>query len=229
MKFEHNPRCFPLDSEAKMVDGKRVYATPNGEYYPSITTVIGNNAKKQAGLAKWRARVGKEKAAAISSRSASRGTKFHSITEDYLNNELDIEKYKDSPLPVVMFEQTKKTFDRIGNIYLQEAFLYSKHLEVAGRVDLVAEFDGELSIIDFKTSAEPKREAYLYDYFIQETAYACCFQELYSLTVKQLVTIVACENGETQVVIKPPKKEYLLQLIQYIDEYQQRYGQKTIT
>ena len=228
MKFEHNPSCFPLDSEAKMVDGKRVYATPNGEFYPSITTVIGNNAKKQAGLAKWRARVGKEKAAAISSRSASRGTKFHSITEDYLNNELDIKKYKDSPLPVVMFEQTKKTFNRIGNIYLQEAFLYSKHLEVAGRVDLVAEFDGELSIIDFKTSAEPKREAYLYDYFIQETAYACCFQELYSLTVKQLVTIVACENGETQVVIKPPKKEYLLKLIQYIDEYQQRYGQKTI-
>ena len=229
MKFEHNPRCFPLDSEAKMVDGKRVYATPNGEFYPSITTVIGSNAKKQAGLARWRARVGKEKAAAISSRSASRGTKFHSITEDYLNNELDIKKYKDSPLPVVMFEQTKKTFDRIGNIYLQEAFLYSKHLEVAGRVDLVAEFDGELSIVDFKTSAEPKREAYLYDYFIQETAYACCFQELYSLTVKQLVTIVACENGETQVVIKPPKKEYLLQLIQYIDEYQKRYGQKTIT
>jgi len=229
MKFEHNPSCFPLDSEAKMVDGKRVYATPNGEFYPSITTVIGNNAKKQAGLAKWRARVGKEKAAAISSRSASRGTKFHSITEDYLNNCLDITQYSDAPLPVIMFEQTKKTFDRIGNIYLQEAFLYSKHLEVAGRVDLVANFDGELSIIDFKTSAEPKREAYLYDYFIQETAYACCFQELYSLTVKQLVTIVACENGETQVVIKPPKKEYLLKLIQYIDEYQKRYGQKTIT
>ena len=229
MKFEHNPRCFPLDSEAKMVDGKRVYATPDGEYYPSITTVIGNNAKKQAGLAKWRARVGKEKAAAISSRSASRGTKFHSITEDYLNNELDIEKYKDSPLPVVMFEQTKKTFDRIGNIYLQEAFLYSRHLEVAGRVDLVAEFDGELSIIDFKTSAEPKREAYLYDYFVQETAYACCFQELYSLTVKKLVTIVACENGETQVVIKPPKKEYLLKLIAYIDEYQKKYGKEKLT
>ena len=205
MKFEHNPRCFPLDSEAKMVDGKRVYATPDGEYYPSITTVIGNNAKKQAGLAKWRARVGKEKAAAISSRSASRGTKFHSITEDYLNNCLDITQYNDAPLPVIMFEQTKKTFDRIGNIYLQEAFLYSKHLEVAGRVDLIAEFDGDLSVIDFKTSAEPKREAYLYDYFVQETAYACCFQELYSLTVKQLVTIVACENGETQVVIKPPK------------------------
>ena len=75
----------PIEMTAKMVEGKRLYATPDGNFYPSITTVIGNNAKKQAGLAKWRARVGKEKAAAISSRSAARGTAFHSITEDYLN------------------------------------------------------------------------------------------------------------------------------------------------
>ena len=214
---------------AKMVDGKRLYSTPDGKFYPSITTVIGNNAKKQAGLAKWRARVGKEKAAAISTRSASRGTAFHSITEDYLNKCLDIDQYKDHPLPVVMFEQTKKTLDRISNIYLQEAALYSDNLEVAGRVDCIADFDGVLSIIDFKTSAEPKKEYYLYDYFVQETAYACCLQELYGITVKQLVTIVACENGETQVVIKPPKKEYLLKLIQYIDEYQNKYGKEKLT
>ena len=219
----------PIEMTAKMVDGKRLYATPNGSFYPSITTVIGNNAKKQAGLAKWRARIGKEKAAAISTRSASRGTAFHSITEDYLNKCLDIDQYKDHPLPVIMFEQTKKTLDRISNIYLQEAALYSDNLEVAGRVDCIGEFDGDLSIIDFKTSAEPKRELYLYDYFVQETAYACCLQELYGITVKQLVTIVACENGETQVVIKPPKKEYLLKLIQYIDEYQNRYGKKELT
>ena len=214
---------------AKMVDGKRLYSTPDGNFYPSITTVIGNNAKKQAGLARWRARVGKEKAAAISTRSATRGTNFHSIVEDYLNKDLNIEEYKDTPLPIVMFEQTKKTLDRISNIYLQEAALYSDNLEVAGRVDCIADFDGVLSIIDFKTSAEPKREAYLYDYFVQETAYACCLQELYGITVKQLVTIVACENGETQVVIKPPKKEYLLKLIQYIDEYQNKYGKEKLT
>ncbi len=219
----------PIEMTAKMVDGKRLYSTPDGKFYPSITTVIGSNAKKQAGLAKWRARVGKEKAAAISTRSASRGTAFHSITEDYLNKCLDIDQYKDHPLPVVMFEQTKKTLDRISNIYLQEAALYSDNLEVAGRVDCIAEFDGVLSIIDFKTSAEPKRELYLYDYFVQETAYACCLQELYGITVKQLVTIVACENGETQVVTKPPKKEYLLKLIQYIDEYQNRYGKEKLT
>ena len=219
----------PIEMTAKMVDGKRLYSTPDGKFYPSITTVIGNNAKKQAGLARWRARVGKEKASAISTRSATRGTNFHSIVEDYLNKDLNIEEYKETPLPVVMFEQTKKTLDRISNIYLQEAALYSDNLEVAGRVDCIADFDGVLSIIDFKTSAEPKREAYLYDYFVQETAYACCLQELYGITVKQLVTIVACENGETQVVIKPPKKEYLLKLIQYIDEYQTKYGKEKLT
>ena len=222
--FNHQVKCFPLEMKAEMVDGKRVYLTPDGKHYPSVTTVIGSNAKKQAGLAKWRARVGKEKAAAISSRSAARGTKYHSIVEDYFNNKLDIDEYKKYPLPTIMFHNSKHVLDRINNIYLQEGALYSNHLEIAGRVDCIAEFDGELSIIDFKTSAEPKKETYMYDYFLQETAYACCLQELYSLTVKKLVTIVACENGETQVVIKPPKKEYLLKLIDYIDEYQQRYG-----
>tara|TARA_B100000029_G_scaffold411487_1_gene413864 strand:+ start:1234 stop:1908 length:675 start_codon:yes stop_codon:yes gene_type:complete len=224
MTFNHQVKCFPLEMKAEMVDGKRVYLTPDGKHYPSVTTVIGSNAKKQAGLARWRARVGKEKAAAISSRSAARGTKYHSIVEDYFNNKLDIDEYKKYPLPTIMFHNSKHVLDRINNIYLQEGALYSNHLEIAGRVDCIAEFDGELSIIDFKTSAEPKKETYMYDYFLQETAYACCLQELYSLTVKQLVTIVACENGETQVVIKPPKKEYLLKLIDYIDEYQQRYG-----
>ena len=227
--FNHVGDLTPVEMTAEMVDGKRVYLTPSGKQYPSITTVISNNAKKQAGLAKWRARVGKEKAAAISARSAGRGTKYHLIAEDYFNNDLDLKKYKDYPLPVLMFQHSRSVLDRINNIYLQEAALYSDHLEVAGRVDCIAEFDGVLSIIDFKTAAEPKRESYLYDYLVQETAYACCLQELYGLSVKQLVTIVACENGETQVHITPPKKEYLLKLIQYIDEYQTRYGKKEST
>ena len=85
-----------------------------------------------------------------------------------------------------------------------------------------------LSIIDFKTAEQPKREEYLYDYFVQETAYACMLQENYGISVKQLVTIVACENGETQVKVLPPKKEYFLTLMSYISEYQERYGQETI-
>ena len=226
--FNHVGDLTPVEMTAEMVEGKRVYFTPSGNQYPSITTVISNNAKKQAGLAKWRARVGKEKAANITARSAGRGTKYHSITEDYFNNTLDLKKYSKFPLPVLMFQHSRSVLDRINNIYLQEAALYSDQLEVAGRVDCIAEFDGVLSIIDFKTSAEPKRDSYLYDYFVQETAYACRLQELYGLSVKQLVTIVACENGETQVKVVPPKKEYLLRLIQYIDEYKTRHEQKPI-
>ncbi len=218
----------PIEMSAEMVDGKRVYLTPTGDKFPSVTTVISNNKEKMAGIARWRARVGEEKANNISKRSTGRGTKYHSIVEDYFNNNLDLKKYKAHPLPVLMFHHSRDTLDRINNIYLQEAALYSKHLELAGRVDCIAEFDGVLSIIDFKTAEEPKREKYLYDYFVQETAYACMLQENYGLSVKQLVTIVACENGETQVVVHPPKKEFFMKLMSYIDEYQERYGQKTI-
>ena len=222
--FIHKEDIDPIAMNAKMVEGRRLYATPSGHNYPSITTVISNNPAKKAGIAKWRARIGNAKADAICKRSTTRGTTYHSIVEDYFNNNLDIDSYKDSPLPVVMFNSSKHVLDRINNIFLQEAALYSDHLEIAGRVDCIAEFDGVLSIIDFKTAAEPKKEAYLYDYYIQETAYACCLQEIYGITVKQLVTIVACENGETQVKVIPPKKEFLLTLIQYIDQYKNKYG-----
>ena len=228
MKLFNHVGLDPIEMSAEMVEGKRVYLTPTGHHYPSVTTVIGNNAAKKAGIAKWRARVGEKAANAKTTRATGRGTKYHSIAEDYFNNNLDLKKYKSHPLPVLMFHHSRPTLDRINNIYLQEAALYSKHLEIAGRVDCIAEFDGVLSIIDFKTAAEPKREKYLYDYFVQETAYACMLQENYGLSVKQLVTIVACENGETQVKVLPPKKEYFIKLMGYIDEYQERYGQKTI-
>jgi genome maintenance exonuclease 1 len=226
--FNHVGGIEPIEMSAEMVEGKRLYLTPEGMKFPSVTTVIGNNAKKMAGIAKWRARVGEKAANAKSTRATGRGTKYHLVAEDYLNNDLDLKKYKSHPLPVLMFHHSRPTLDRINNIYLQEAALYSKHLELAGRVDCIAEFDGVLSIIDFKTAEQPKREEYLYDYFVQETAYACMLQENYGLSVKQLVTIVACENGETQVKVLPPKKEYFIKLMGYIDEYQERYGQKTI-
>ena len=226
--FNHVGEIEPIEMSAEQVDGKRMYLTPEGFKFPSVTTVISNNREKMAGIARWRARVGEKAANAKSARATGRGTKYHSIAEDYFNNNLDLKKYSKFPLPVLMFHHSRPVLDRINNIYLQEAALYSRHLELAGRVDCIAEFDGVLSIIDFKTAEEPKREKYLYDYFVQETAYACMLQENYGLTVKQLVTIVACENGETQVVVHPPKKEFFMKLMSYIDEYQERYGQKTI-
>ena len=125
MKFNHVEGVTPIEMPAKIVNGKRVYLTPDGDKFPSVTTVISNNAKKMAGIARWRQRVGMEEANRISARSTKRGTTYHSIVEDYFNNKLEIDQYKDSPLPTVMFYQSVDTLNRINNIYLQEAALYS--------------------------------------------------------------------------------------------------------
>ncbi len=227
MLFNHVGIDNPIEMNTVTIDGKRYYVTPQGNKYPSITTVIGSNAKKQAGLAKWRARVGKDKAQAKSTRSATRGTRYHKLVEDYLNNDLDKKKYHDMPLPWFMFNKSQKVLDRINNIYLQEAALYSDVLKLAGRVDCIAEFDGVLSIIDFKTSADKKPEKYLMDYYVQECGYACMLQELYGITVQQLVTIVATEEGEPQVSVVRPKKEYLILLQEYIQEYQDKHAERS--
>jgi len=224
--FTHRNDLTPIEMTAEMVEGKRVYLTPEGKKYPSVTTVISSNPKKAKAIARWRKNVGEEKANNITKRSTTRGTHFHSIVEDYFNNKLDLNDYKEYPLPVVMFKNSRDSLNKINNILLQEAALYSDHLELAGRVDCIAEYNGVLSIIDFKTSAKEKKEQYLYDYFVQETAYACMLLERYKLRVKQLVTIVSCEDGETQVVIRPLKKEYLASLFKYIDEYQNTHGKK---
>lgn len=220
--FNHTGIIDPIEMDTVTIDGKRYYVTPTGFKHPSVTTVISNNSRKQKVLAEWRRRVGQQKAQQISTRASGRGTRYHKLVEDYLNNELNLERYKDQPLPVLMFNSTIKILDRINNIYLQEAALYSDTLGIAGRVDCIAEFDGELSIIDFKTSSKVKEENHLYDYYVQECAYACMLQEIYGLTVKKLVTIVSCEDGDSQVSIQPPKKEYFLRLQEYIQEYKDK-------
>ena len=226
--FKHIGDLNPIDlvSQTDKETGKRVYVTPSGNKYPSVTTVIGSNKKKMQAIMRWRKRVGEKEANRVSAQATGRGTKYHSIVEDYFNNELDLKKFRSAPLPVLMFQHSRSTLDRINNIYFQEVALYSDRLELAGRVDCIAEFDGVLSIIDFKTSAKEKTDERLYDYFVQETAYACMLVEQYNIRVEQLVTIVACEDGDTQVVIRPVKKQYLDSLLQYIDEYKVAHGKK---
>ena len=217
------PDLKPLSVEE--IHGKRYYISPSGKKLPSVTTVLGHFKKKQ--ISEWRARVGDEQANRISTRAATRGTKFHNMMEKYLLNDNTL--FEDiMPDMKQAFHDVKDAIDKIDNIHYIEGQMFSERLGLAGRTDCIGEYDGVLSIIDFKTAAEPKKDSYLYDYFVQETAYACCLQEIYGLSVKQLVTIVACENGETQVKVVPPKKEYLLQLIQYIDEYKTRYGKKEL-
>ena len=175
-------------------------SSPEGINLPSITTVLSILSRDS--IAKWRKRVGEEEADRISYRASTRGTAVHEIIEKYLDNKED---YRDGYTPDIIesFINIKPVLDgRIGRIYAQEAPLYSNHLGVAGRVDCVAEFDGKLSIIDFKTSKKPKQMKWITNYFMQESAYAIMWEERTGTPITQLVTIIAVDQNEPQVFIE---------------------------
>ena len=200
---------------ARNVGGKRVYEVGD-QKYPSISTICSFRNRKS--IAEWRARVGAEEANKISKRATTAGTTVHSMIEDYLNNELDLEKYDGKHLAKILFTQAKPMLARINNIHFQEAPLYSHEFAIAGRVDCIAEFDGKLSIIDFKTSSKEKKEEWVEGYFVQETGYAKMYEERSGIKVEQIVTLITCQTGDTQVFIKNPD-DYVPLLKDYIAEY----------
>ena len=205
--------------EAVNQDGVRYYPIPGADkYYPSVTSITSfQNAKF---FASWRKRIGEDEANRITARATQRGTAFHSITEDYIKGELNLDRYlENNPLSVRMFQSAKDTFDRIDNIHCLETFLYSHYLGLAGRVDCIAEFDNELAVIDFKTSTKQKQENYIEHYFVQETAYAAMFLERSGIEVKKIVTLIATEEGSIQVFEKYNLDYYLQLLKSYIEEF----------
>ncbi len=212
----------PLEVEPVNKDGVRFYKLPKTDkYYPSVTSITSfKNAKF---FKEWRTKIGEDEANRITARATQRGTAFHSIAEDYINGELDLEKYlENNPLSVRMFQSAKDTLNRINNIHCLESFLYSHYLGLAGRVDCIAEFDGELAVIDFKTSTKEKKEDYIEHYFVQETAYAAMFLERTGIEVKKIVTLIATEEGSIQVFQKHNLDDYLQLLKSYIEEFVRR-------
>ena len=205
------------DLETNTSAAGRLYETPEGVKYPSITTVL--SILSQAGIQAWRKRVGEEEANRISHRASTRGTAVHAIVEDYLNN---VENYKDKYALNIIdnFLPLKGLLDtRIGKIYAQEVALFSHHLGVAGRVDCVAEFDGKISIIDFKTSQKIKPRKYVENYFMQEAAYAVMFEERTGTPITQLVTLIAVDNEQPQVFVEH-RDDWTKPLLDTIKKYQ---------
>ena len=200
-------------------DGVRFYPIPGADkYYPSVTSIT--SFKNAAFFAGWRKKIGEEEANRITARATQRGTAFHSITEDYIKDDLNLDKYlENNPLSVRMFQAAKDTLNRIDKIHCLETFLYSHYLGLAGRVDCIAEFDGELAVIDFKTSTKEKQENYIEHYFVQETAYAAMFLERSGIEVKKIVTLITTEEGSVQVFEKYNLDDYLQLLKSYIEEF----------
>ena len=183
--------------------------------WPSVTTVIGHSKKKS--IIEWRNRVGEEEANAISKRASTRGNKCHKLCELYLENK-SISKYKDDPLSMGLFYQIKPYLDSIDNIHALEEPLSSSLLKMAGRVDCIAEYNGELAIIDFKTSTKERNDDWNESYYIQASAYAEMFEERTGIPINQIVILVVTEDGVVQEFIKQ-KDKYIPMLIDAVDDF----------
>ena len=213
-----------VDVDPVSKDGVRFYPIPGvDKYYPSVTSVT--SFKNAQFFAEWRRRIGETEANRITARATQRGTAFHSMAEDHFRGTLDVNKYlENNPLSVRMFQSAKTTLNRINNIHCLETFLYSHYLGLAGRVDCIAEFDGELAVVDFKTSTKEKSEEHIEHYFVQETAYAAMFLERTGIEVKKIVTLIAVEDGSIQVFEKYNLDDYLQLLKSYIEEFANAKG-----
>ena len=200
--------------ERETIDGVRYYDTPDGQKLVSITSIISHINREK--FREWRARVGNEEANRITKRATSRGTDMHTLVEHHLKNE---ELPTVQPLSEFLFKQAKPDLSNIDNIHAIEQSLFSKELGIAGTVDCIAEYNGELAIIDFKTSAKPKPEKWIEDYYVQCAAYACMLYELCGIMVKKFVIIMSCEDGECKVYEQYDKAKYINLLGEYIREF----------
>lgn len=214
-----------FNMEAVTTDAGRVYLTPSGFKYPSVTTILSDYGKKA--FFEWRERVGAEEANRVSRLASSRGTKLHTVCEKYLLNEMSSMKIA-SMLPTTkeLFMKIKPYIDTsIGKVYALEQALYSDALGIAGRVDCIAEWNGKLAIIDFKSSTHQKDKENISNYFMQCTAYALMFEELTDKTLDQIVVLIGTENGPAQVFIED-KAKYITELKKYVDKH---YRKKMLT
>ena len=216
MIFEHCNHLGDIELTKKETNGIRFYNLPDGQWVPSITSVTSFYNRQI--FAKWRERVGIEEANRITKKATARGTDFHAATELYmLNKEINWDEFK--PLTKFMFAHARPYLDKINNIHAIERTLYSEYLGLAGRVDCIAEYEGELAVIDFKTSEKIKPEKWLENYFVQEMFYAAAYYEMTEIPVTKLITIMVTPGGEVKVFDKRNKEDYIKLLVRYIKEF----------
>lgn len=202
-------------------DGRRHYVSPNGLKLPSVTTVLGHFGKHK--ILEWKARVGEAEAQKISTRASIRGTKFHSMMERYLANEQNI--FEDvMPDMKQAFLDVKKEIDKIDNIHYIESMLFSEVIGIAGRTDVIGEYDYVPSIIDFKTSTRPKKREWILNYFEQGTAYSLMYEEMTGIQINQIVVIVSVDGADGPQVFIEDRNDHIDNLMTKVKAYQKEHG-----
>ena len=203
--------------ERETIDGVRYYSIPKESQVlklVSITSVTSHFNREI--FVKWRKRVGEDEAQKITKAATSRGTDMHSLVENYLYNKT---LPSVPPLPDFLFKIAKAELNKINNIHCLEGPLYSLQLGVAGTTDCIAEYDGELAVIDFKTSKKPKPREWIENYFVQAMFYGMAYYEMTGTPIKKLVIIMACEDGESVVYEESDLKKYMKLVVKYIKKF----------
>jgi genome maintenance exonuclease 1 len=203
--------------ERETIDGVRYYSIPdNGELLKMVSITSVTSHFNREIFVKWRKKVGDVEADKITKQATSRGTDMHTLVENYLYNKSLPEV---QPLSNILFKIAKKEFNKIDNIHCLEGALYSKYLGVAGTTDCIGEHEGELAVIDFKTSKKPKPREWIENYFVQAMFYGMAYYELTGTPIKKLVIIMACEDGECVVYEERDLKKYMKLVVQYIKKF----------
>jgi len=197
-------------------NGKRTYVTPDGNEYPSVTTVLGD--KEKPWLEDWRKMLGDNKAKRETKRCSDRGTAIHALAEKYLNNEEIIQRdYKSEYISD--FNKLKLGLNRINNIRAQEVGLYSDRMKIAGTVDCIAEYNGVLSAIDFKTSTNNKTKDMIGDYFKQCTAYAIAWHERTGEAIEDITVIITVERSLMPLIYTEKIENWIVPLLEDIAKF----------
>jgi hypothetical protein len=219
--FTHLTTIKPYNIDTIQNELGRFYVTPEGNHYPSITTILG--AGEKPWLQEWRESMGEERAAKETKRAADRGTAVHEMVEKHLNNNPD-PTAGHLPEHASEFRTLRLPLRKVNNILTQESALWSNTMKVAGRVDCIGEWDGKLSLIDFKTSTSEKRDDQIQDYYLQTTAYALMFQELYDIQIDNIVILMSVERGPVPLIFQQPIEPYIEPLVKRINKYHTTYG-----
>jgi genome maintenance exonuclease 1 len=190
----------------------------NTKFY-SVTGMLGDDPEKKKGLQKWRNKIGSENASKISKFASSRGTRLHDLFEQYLSN-LPIQKDEIFPHVNELFVASKPILDsNITAIHALEERLYSKKLQLAGTVDGIIEWNGKLSIIDFKTSKKTKEKKWILDYFLQCSAYSLMLKEITNIKIDQIIIFIAVDGKKYPQVFIESATKYSPLLLKRVFEY----------
>lgn len=194
------------------LNGRRYYVTPAGERVPSVTTILDRTKPEEArqALAEWRKRVGEQRAQAITTEAANRGTRMHKWLEDYVQHgSLGTPGTHPESQRSHAMAQTIVTngFVNVSEVWGNEVPLYFPEL-YAGTTDCVGIHSGEPAILDFKQSNKPKRREWIDDYFLQLTAYALAHNEVHGTNIRKGVVMMCVRPDQGQ---EPQYQEFVLE------------------